>query len=91
MKIESTTRIQYLKACRATIRRSEHASDAKWFEDMRSQLGLIAIPPVRIEAEERFERIVARRRSLNPNKPAYRKEVVQAFDALIEYLEQNDR
>ena len=91
MKIEAATRIQYLKGCRSTVRRSPHASDSKWLADMHEQLGLIAVPPVREEAESRFECIVARRRSLHSDSPSYQKEVVHAFDALIEYLEQNDR
>lgn len=91
MKIGNATRVQYLKGCRSAVRRGSHASDAKWLEDMHEQLGLIAVPPIREEAEKRFERIVLRRRSLNPDRPSYQKEVVHAFDELIEYLEQNDR
>ena len=34
----------------------------------------------------RAQRIVARRRSLNPDSPSYQKEVVHAFEELIEYL-----
>jgi hypothetical protein len=91
MKIRTVTRIQYLKGCRSTVRRGPQASDAKWLDDMHEQLGLIAVPPIREDAQKRFERIVARRRSLNPDSPSYQKEVVHAFDELIEYLEQNDR
>ena len=87
MKIGTATRIQYLKGCRSTVRRSPHASDSKWLEDMNAQLALIAVPPVRDEAEKCFERIAARRRALNPDSPRYQKEVVHAFDELIEFLE----
>jgi hypothetical protein len=91
MKIGTSTRIQYFKGCRSTVRRSPHAVDAKWLEDMSEQLGLIAAPPIKKEAEKRFARIIARRRSLNRASPSFRKDVMQAYDELIEYLEQNDR
>jgi hypothetical protein len=91
MKTGTATRIQYFKGCRSTVRRSPHPSDSKWLEDMRDQLRLIAVPPIREDAEKRFDRIVARRRSLNVDSPSFQKEMVQAFDEMIEYLEQNDR
>jgi hypothetical protein len=90
MKIGTATRIQYLKGCRSTVRRGPHASDSKWLADMHDQLGLISVPPIKEEAESRFGRIFACRRSLNPDSPCYQKEVVRAFDELIEYLEKND-
>jgi len=71
MKIGITTRIQYLKGCRSTVRRTPHANDSKWLEDMHDQLALIAAPPVREEAENRFERILARRRFLKPDSPSF--------------------
>ena len=91
MKIGTATRIQYLKGCRSTVIRGPHVSDSKWLEDMHEQLGLIAAPRIKEEAGKRFEHIIARRRSLKPGSPSFRKEVVHAFDELIEYLEQNDR
>jgi hypothetical protein len=91
MKTGTATRIQYFKGCRSTVRRSPHASDSKWLEDMHKQLGLISVPPIREEAEKRFDHIVARRRALNVDSEGFQKEVVHAFDEMIEYLEQNDR
>jgi hypothetical protein len=89
-KAKSIMRIRYLKACRSAIGRNAGAGDLRWLANVRDQLGAVEAPPLRKEVEDRFERLVASRASLDRKHTRFQKEVRDAFDDLISFLEQND-
>ena len=91
MKVESATRIQYLKNCRKAISRDKHASDDRLHAIIGEQLGAIVEVGVRKEAERRFQDIVSSRNSLSHTQTRFRREVCDAFDELISFLEQYAR
>jgi len=91
MKVESATRIQYLKNCRKAISREKHVSDDLLLATIGKQLGAIAEPGIRLEAERRFRDIASSRSSLNHTQARFRREVRDAFDELISFLEQYAR